>query len=209
MDNQKETLQTWDKLASLYEEKFMDLSIYNESYDAFCTLVTRPMARILDVGCGPGNIARYLLHQRPDWQILGIDASPNMVALAKKNNPTAEFQIFNVRDLNQLRGEFQGIISGFCIPYLSPSESAGFIKNCSKILNPGGAFYLSFVDGNPDQSGFKLSSSGERCFFYYHQKAEIENQLFAHFHNFQYFSAAYEKSNGEREWHTMILATKK
>lgn len=209
MDYRNETLQTWNKLANLYEEKFMDLPIYNGSYDSFCASIPIQQARILDIGCGPGNISRYLLKKRPDFQILGIDASPNMVALAKKNNPGARFQTMDVQDLNQLPGQFDGIISGFIIPYLSPSESAEFMQHCINLLVPGGVFYLSFVEGNPDQSGFQVGSSGDRCFFYYHQKEALENQLSTHFQNLQNFSVAYQKSNGDSEWHTILMATKK
>lgn len=30
----QETFETWNKIAGLYEEKFMDLDLYNQSYDA-------------------------------------------------------------------------------------------------------------------------------------------------------------------------------
>ena len=33
MDKYEETFATWNKMASMYQEKFMELEIYNESYD--------------------------------------------------------------------------------------------------------------------------------------------------------------------------------
>jgi trans-aconitate methyltransferase len=57
----------------------MDLDIYNSSYDQFVDLVAKPKARILDIGCGPGNITKYLLKKRPDFYVEGIDIAPNMV----------------------------------------------------------------------------------------------------------------------------------
>lgn len=44
------TLITWNKLAGLYAEKFMELPIYNESYDVFFERINNPAARILDIG---------------------------------------------------------------------------------------------------------------------------------------------------------------
>lgn len=35
MNNNQETYQTWNKVAKLYEEKFMDLALYDQSYDLF------------------------------------------------------------------------------------------------------------------------------------------------------------------------------
>ena len=55
MDKYKETFKTWNKVASLYEDKFMDLDLYNNTYDYFCELV-KDNAKILEIGCGPGNI---------------------------------------------------------------------------------------------------------------------------------------------------------
>lgn len=39
----------------------MDLDLYNDTYDAFCQAVYKPGARIFEIGCGPGNITRYVL----------------------------------------------------------------------------------------------------------------------------------------------------
>lgn len=36
MDTYQETLKTWHKPASLYQDRFMDLDLYNETYDFVC-----------------------------------------------------------------------------------------------------------------------------------------------------------------------------
>ena len=102
MDRYKETFETWNKMASLYQVKFMDLDLYNDSYDIICKSITKKGASILEIGCGPGNITRYLLSQRPDYNILGIDIAPNMIALAQKNNPTAKFKVMDCRRIGEL-----------------------------------------------------------------------------------------------------------
>jgi trans-aconitate methyltransferase len=89
MDRYKETFETWNKVASLYQDKFMNLDLYNETYDFICNSMVKDKSRLLEIGCGPGNISKYLLNKRPDYTIFGIDVAPNMVELATKNNPTA------------------------------------------------------------------------------------------------------------------------
>lgn len=89
-DAKKQTIEAWNKVAALYQEKFMHLAIYNETYDFFCAALAKE-ASVLDLGCGPGNITKYLLTKLPSLSITGIDVASNMVALAKKNNPTAVF----------------------------------------------------------------------------------------------------------------------
>ena len=65
MDPYKDTIATWDKLAERYEQMFMDLNIYHESYDAFCDAVEVEEGRLLEIGCGPGNITQYLQKKLP------------------------------------------------------------------------------------------------------------------------------------------------
>src|SRR5437016_8972835 len=102
MDTYKETFETWNKVASLYEDKFMYLDIYNETYDVFCNSISKDNPNILEIGCGPGNITKYLLSKREDFHIDGIDIAPNMIELAKKNNPTANFSVMDSRRINEL-----------------------------------------------------------------------------------------------------------
>jgi trans-aconitate methyltransferase len=84
MDKYQETFETWNKLASLYEERFMELDLYNVSYDFICDSIEKVNAKVLEIGCGPGNITRYLLAKRPDFDIFGIDIAPNMIKKKKK-----------------------------------------------------------------------------------------------------------------------------
>lgn len=83
MDKYQETFDTWNKVATTYEDKFMDLDLYNDTYDIFLDLIPRKDASVLDIGCGPANITKYLLSQTPNLKIKGIDISKNMVKLAR------------------------------------------------------------------------------------------------------------------------------
>ena len=85
MNEYEETFQTWNKIADLYQEKFMNLEIYYDTYKKFCDLVEIENAAILEIGCGPGNITKQMLSIRPDLEILGIDYAPKMIELASKN----------------------------------------------------------------------------------------------------------------------------
>ncbi len=48
-------------------------------------------AAVVDLGCGPGNVARYLAERWPGAHITGVDASPEMLAEARKALPQAEW----------------------------------------------------------------------------------------------------------------------
>lgn len=209
MDRYKETFDTWNNIASIYQDKFMDLDLYNETYDYICNSVTKRKAKLLEIGCGPGNLTKYLLSKRPDFDIFGIDIAPNMIELAKKNNPTANFAIMDSRQIKLLDTKYDGIISGFCLPYLSHTESNELISHSYDLLNENGLIYLSFVEGDSTKSDFKVSSGG-RVYFHFHNLDNLKAQLIStKFDEIETFKIKYKISETEFDIHTILTAKKR
>lgn len=210
MDKYTETFKTWNKLAAVYQDKFMDLELYNETYDFVCNSISRNQAKILEIGCGPGNITKYLLSKRPDFDIFGIDIAPNMIELARKNNPTANFSIMDCREISNLTSQYEGIICGFCLPYLAPADSKKFIADCYNLLHENGLLYVSFVEGDPEKSDFKVSSSGDRVYFYFYNLDHLTGQIrMMGFKNIHTFKVNFKKNENTFETHTILMAMKK
>lgn len=209
MDPYKETFDTWDKVAKLYQDKFMNLDLYNDSYDLFCEHITKSNAAVLEIGCGPGNITKYLLNKLPDLKIEAIDVSSNMIALARANCPTANFRVMDAREIDKLAMKFDAIICGFCLPYLSKTDVSKMLKDCIQLLNNNGVIYLSFVGGERNQSGYQTGGSGDRIYFYYHPLDDITSELknnrleVANILHKNYSNAA-----GVEEMHTILIAKK-
>ena len=204
-----QTFSTWNKLAKLYQEKFMHLDIYKDSYDFFCNNIKIENPSILDVGCGPGNIAKYILTKGSNYKLHGIDVAPNMIDLARKNNPTASFEVMDCRNIHQLANTFDGIICGFCLPYLSYEDSNSFFSNIKLLLNQNGILYLSFVEGDPSKSGLQRSSTGYPSYFYYYNLEDITQQLLElRLEVFKIFHVEYTNSEHKQETHTVLLAKK-
>lgn len=206
MDRYTESFETWNKYASLYQDKFMDLDIYNETYDFFCNALPQNNPSVLELGCGPGNITKYLLLKRPDFNITGIDIAPNMIELAKSNNPAANFAVMDIRQINELHAKFDGIICGFCFPYLSEPESSKLIADCRDLLKNDGVLYLSFVEGNQNNSDFVTVSGSDRIYFYYHDADKLTVFLKDNnFENPKRFDVNYNRAGGQTEIHTIII----
>lgn len=209
-DKDNITLQTWNKLAQLYEDKFMHLTYYNESYDCLCAAINNRNATILELGCGPGNITKYLLEKCPDYKILGTDISENMITLAQKNNPTARFQILDARTILSLNQTFDAIINGFCLPYISAEEADTLIQNCNQLLYDNGILYISFVEGAYEDSGFKTSSTGDATYFYYHSLNRLQHTLLENGFSLKHLLYVdYPVKENQTEKHTIIIAQKK
>lgn len=204
----QETYATWNKIADLYQEKFMELDIYNHSYNEFCNLLNND-SQILEIGCGPGNITKQLLHRNSSFIITATDVAPNMVHLAQKNNPTAICKVLDAKNIQSITKKYDALMCGFVIPYLSALDTEKFIEGCASVLKPEGILYLSFVEGQGENSGFISGSTGDRMYFYYHSIKSLETWLSNSGLSTMYSTELnYEKSNGEVEPHKILIVKK-
>jgi SAM-dependent methyltransferase len=177
MDHCANSASVFHKHAEMYRDKFMDLTMYDDSYREFCQALRLGPTRVLDAACGPGPVSRYLMAQRPDLDLFGIDLAPRMVELARAAVPSARFAVHDCRHLADLHMRFDGIICAFGLPYLSTEEAAGFIKAAGQALEPGGALYLSTMLGKPEDSGFQRASTGDQIYITYHTEQQILSSL--------------------------------
>ncbi|WP_379965655.1 class I SAM-dependent methyltransferase [Epilithonimonas sp. UC225_85] len=204
--NNKDSSKIWSEVANLYEEKFLNLNIYDETYDLFCNEIKNSVPAILDIGCGPGNISKYILNKIENADILGIDYSEKMIQLAKKNVPKARFEEMDCREINQINKKFDAVISGFFLPYLNKKETDIFFSNVKSLLKDNGVAYFSFVEGNPEDSDYQTSSSGQRLFFNFHLIEDIKQKLTRlGFNDFQIMKINYQRNETETEVHTVII----
>jgi len=169
-DKTKIAVAVFDKCAKLYQDKFMDVSLYHDTFDLFCREIKKENPAILELACGPGNITKYLLQQRSNFKVLATDLAPNMIALAQENNPTAGFQLLDQKNIGSLNKTFDGIVCGFGLPYLSKEEAIQLIQDSYTILNNDGVFYLSTMEDDYSKSDWQKGSTGDTIFMHYHQE---------------------------------------
>lgn len=167
MDPSAQSAQVFDQQADLYQSKYMDLDLYDESY-ALLSRQLLPQARVLDAACGPGTVARRLLAWRPDLQLLGVDLAPRMVALARAAVPAARFEVGDCRQLPGADASWNAIVCAFGLPYLDPADAQAFIARAAQLLAPGGLLYLSTQGGRPEDSGPQRSSRGDVVHVFFH-----------------------------------------
>jgi Trans-aconitate methyltransferase len=175
----RETIETFNKSAKKYQDKFMQIDLYDETFDKFCNLVKKQNPSIFEIATGPGNATKYLQNKRPDFDIFGIDLAPEMINLAKQNNPNAKFEVMDCRNIIAIDRKFDGIVCAFCLPFLSKNESKTLIENSFSLLNTEGLLYLSTMEDDYEKSKYETTSfSGQnQVFFYYHQENFISDCL--------------------------------
>lgn len=177
LDPNKVSVNTFDKLALRYQEKYMDLAMYIDTFEPFIEALPKQDARVLELACGPGNITRYLLSKRPQLSILATDLAPNMLILAQQNNPQVDVALLDSRELNRLGARFDAIMCGFCLPYLNQQQVLNLISDAAQRLTDNGVIYLSAMEGDSLGPRVDTSSDGDKMYTYFHQGADIVSAL--------------------------------
>jgi SAM-dependent methyltransferase len=175
-DKTELTIVSYNKNAEFFEEKFMDLRLYKDSFEVFRKQL-HPNSSILDLGCGPGNVAKYLLDEDPSLSVLGIDLSTEMIRLANKNVLQANFKVGDIRQLDIEELSFDAIVAAFCLPFLYDEEAKCFIHNIGKIVRAGGLIYLSTMKGEGFQFEVPSFSKGDEMFFNYFSREFLEEEF--------------------------------
>lgn len=172
-DNYLKAKRIFSKHAQLYRERFWDVSRYAGSLSRFA--VSLPVgARVLELGCGPGNVTDFLLQRHPHLTIYATDFSQEMVALAQKENPSVEASVFDVRQLASWERPVEGILSGFVIPYLNEADTRTFLDDAAALLPTGGMLYVSGMVANAtQQSGERTNSQGDVLYMHYHRLSDL------------------------------------
>lgn len=111
--------------------------------------------KVLDLGCGPGELIRDLGREFVNIDVTGIDFSEKMIEISKKRNPRAKHLIMDVSDLNILDENYDIIISTHSIPYYK--EPKEVFKNLYRLLKDDGRILAAFASGNCIYDKFILS----------------------------------------------------
>ncbi len=108
-------------------------------------------SRILDVGCGAGiPVARHLAES---FDVTGIDVSSSMIALARKNVPSARFVHADVVETEFPEGSFDAIVSYYSIFHIPRQEHSDLFRRFAQWIRPGGLVLIT-VARNDDGPGY-------------------------------------------------------
>ena len=101
--------------------------------------------RVLDIGTGSGCIAIALKKAHPEWQVTGIDISPDAIEVAKKNAKRNNVEVdFKIADIFDFNGDYDIVVSN--PPYIRECEKVSMRSN---VLNYEPASALFVPDNDP------------------------------------------------------------
>jgi SAM-dependent methyltransferase len=136
-----------------------------------------PPGLLLDLGCGPGHVAAFMAGL--GRQVVGIDLSTAMVAVARELSPRIEFQQGDLCALGFANGSCAGVIAFYCLIHLSTDEIAIAAREIHRVLAPGGRVALAFHVGDEVHHVDTLWGIPTDLDFHFLQPAAVEAALVA------------------------------
>lgn len=128
----------------------------------------RPGQRVLEIGCGTGNLALLVKRLHPDAEVVGLDPDPRALARARRKSERKALSVQLDRgfaeQLPYPDGSFDRVFSAFMFHHLGPDEKERALREVRRVLKPGSSLHLLDLGGEKAPSdGFmaRLSHRNE------------------------------------------------
>jgi ubiquinone/menaquinone biosynthesis C-methylase UbiE len=122
---------------------------------AFAAVAESPPKRLLDVGCGPGDVTHRFADEL-SAHVCAVDISARMVELAKARGLDA--QVADVEHLPFAADDFDCVFAGWVLYHVPGLEQA--IAECARVLRPDGRFVATCYSDDNFAELWKLIGDG-------------------------------------------------
>ncbi len=163
------------KLGDIWAEEdsraFTDYGDYfvprrEEQIDTICRLIptTSEPQHIVELCCGAGMLARALLERFPTTRVHGFDASPEMLATARRALHSFEHRVslsaFRLEDASWRTFPYRvdAFVTSLAVHHLDPSEKRTLFTDCYRALVPGGRLIIADVVRPASPEGSALAA---------------------------------------------------
>jgi tRNA (cmo5U34)-methyltransferase len=126
---------------------------YDEMLSVICTCLPSASDRILELGCGTGELSLKILNRCPNAQVIAVDYSPRMLEFAQKKMTTAGYQHrwtgieadfgewANHPEQFDIGLEFDACVSSLAIHHLKDEMKSKLFSRIRESLIGGGCFW--------------------------------------------------------------------
>ncbi|NET46186.1 class I SAM-dependent methyltransferase [Okeania sp. SIO2B3] len=138
-----EVMDTWEE-AEEYDS--MDFLQVNQAFAESSIEIGPKKGLVLDVGTGTARIPILICQQQPEWQIIGIDLSKNMLTIGERNIEKAQLQsqvkleLVDAKKLPYSEHSFEMVISNSIVHHLS--EPLLLFQEVKRVLQPQGGIFI-------------------------------------------------------------------
>jgi SAM-dependent methyltransferase len=144
-------LRVYDAMAADYAVKYGAELREPDSDTGFldAALTDLPAGPVLDVGCGPAQVSRYLLeHGRA---AIGIDLAPGMLAAAVRLVPSARLVAADLLALPLRAASCAGAVASYSLHHLPRGRLATALAGLREALRPGGVLVVITHGGDSEE----------------------------------------------------------
>jgi len=146
--------------------------------DLFCELTVAAQLghRVGDIGCGTGRLVAYLAAKglRPQ----GIDLSPQMIRIARRDCPGFRFEVADLRELPIESVSLAGVVCWYSLMYLAPGDRPAAFAELARVVKPGGYLVTAFKAGDSQvRRGGRTVNLGVEFDVYWLSEDEMESRV--------------------------------
>jgi SAM-dependent methyltransferase len=171
-------VEGYDRIAEAYAARFFreldEKPIDRALLDLFAAEV-RGGGAVADVGCGPGQVARYLAERGVD--ACGIDLAPEMVRVARALSPSLAFEVGSLLALPRADRSLAGAAAFYAIVNLPPDDVARALVELHRVLAPGAPMLLAFHLGDQRLHVDEMLGHAVSLDFWFFTRAFVDEQL--------------------------------
>ncbi|MCC2274185.1 methyltransferase domain-containing protein [Streptomyces sp. ET3-23] len=141
----------YDAIATEYAERYKNELAGNPMDRAVLAAFAerargRAAGPVADLGCGPGRVTAHLHTLGLD--VFGVDLSPAMVALARREHPDLRFDEGSLTALEPTDGTLGGIVAWYSLIHTPQEELPAVFAEFHRVLAPGGHLLVAFQAGD-------------------------------------------------------------
>jgi len=142
------SVSVWDSISKKYDRLWVQKYSLTPTREAVTLIINKLVTdipfRILDIGCGTGQLIEDLQYKYPTSNFVGVDKSWAMIEQAASKNPMCAFYTSDIANWNFYEEPFDIVVCCHSFPYFSDKKAAA--KRVKEVLKPGG--YAIFVQAS-------------------------------------------------------------
>ena len=148
----------WNFWANKYDKLWVQKLSLKPTRDKITELIeshfNTEQLKIIDIGCGPGELISQIHAKSASIAITGLDFSEEMIKVSQLRNSDSEHFILDVNDLDTINKRYDILICTHSLPYYKDIQET--LNKFYNKLNQDGTIYLAFASGENFYDKFLL-----------------------------------------------------